>query len=72
MLRRPSSVFSLGTLVVAGFFAGVIFWGGFHAALEFTNTESFCISCHEMESNVYEELKATVHYTSVRRARALS
>ncbi len=70
MLRRPSSVFSLGTLVLAGFFAGVIFWGGFHAALEFTNTESFCISCHEMQSNVYEELKTTVHYTNPSGVRA--
>lgn len=70
VLRRPSSVFSLGTLVLAGFFAGVIFWGGFHAALEFTNTESFCISCHEMQSNVYEELKTTVHYTNPSGVRA--
>ena len=27
---------------------GVIFWGGFNWALEATNTEEFCISCHEM------------------------
>ena len=27
VLRRPSSVFGLGVLGVAGFFAGVIFWG---------------------------------------------
>jgi cytochrome c-type protein NapC len=70
VLRRPSSVFSLGTLVLAGFFAGVLFWGGFHTAMEFTNTESFCISCHEMESNVYEELKTTVHYTNPSGVRA--
>ena len=70
VLRRPSSVFSLGTLVLAGFFAGVIFWGGFHTALEFTNTESFCVSCHEMQSNVYEELKTTVHYTNPSGVRA--
>jgi hypothetical protein len=42
----------------------VIFWGGFNTALEYTNTEQFCISCHEMEANVYEELTRTVHYSN--------
>src|SRR5262249_23083953 len=50
VLRRPSSVFSLGLLVLAGFIAGVIFWGAFNTALELTNTETFCTSCHEMRS----------------------
>ncbi len=63
-LRRPSGYFSLGFLVLGGFIAGVIFWGGFNTALELTNTEEFCISCHEMENNVYEELKATIHFTN--------
>jgi cytochrome c-type protein NapC len=64
VLRRPSSVFSLGALVFAGFVAGIIFWGAFNTALEFTNTEGFCTSCHEMRTNVFEELKPTVHYTN--------
>ena len=64
VLRRPSSVFSLGALVLAGFVAGVVFWGSFNTALEVTNTEAFCTSCHEMRSNVFEELKRTVHYTN--------
>ena len=49
VLIRPSSVFALGTLVLAGFVAGVIFWGGFNTALELTNTEKFCTGCHEMK-----------------------
>ena len=44
--------------------AGIIFWGAFNTALELTNTETFCISCHEMRSNVFEELKTTVHYNN--------
>jgi len=44
------------------FALGIIFWGGFNTALEVTNTEEFCISCHEMRNNVYEEYKQTVHY----------
>lgn len=63
-IRKPSVHYSLGTLVVGGFIAGVMFWGGFNTALEITNTEEFCISCHEMESNVYEELKSTIHFTN--------
>ncbi len=43
---------------------GVIFWGGFNWSLEMTNTEEFCISCHEMEENVYLEYKETVHYSN--------
>jgi cytochrome c-type protein NapC len=54
------------TLAAAVFFmvVGVIFWGGFNTAMEATNTLTFCISCHEMEENVYQEYKKTVHYTN--------
>jgi len=51
-------------LLVVGFVAGIVFWGGFHAALEATNNETFCISCHEMRDNVYVEYKETIHYTN--------
>ncbi len=64
VLRRPSMHFSLGFLTFGGFIAGIIFWGGFNTALEITNTEAFCLSCHEMYSNVYQELKPTIHYTN--------
>lgn len=63
-LSRPATAFSLGFLVLSGFIAGIIFWGGFNTALEATNTEKFCISCHEMRDNVYEELKGTIHWTN--------
>lgn len=64
ILSKPSVHYSLGFLTLGGFIAGIIFWGGFNTALELTNTEEFCISCHEMEDNVYEELKTTIHYTN--------
>jgi len=47
-----------------GFVAGIIFWGGFHTAMEASNTETFCISCHEMEENVYIEYQDTIHYSN--------
>ncbi|GAL05170.1 cytochrome c-type protein NapC [Photobacterium aphoticum] len=55
---------SLGVLTLGGFIAGVIFWGGFNTALELTNQEKFCIGCHEMRDNVYEELQQTVHWSN--------
>ena len=64
VFSRPSVHFSLGFLTLGGFLAGVMFWGGFNTALEVTNTEAFCISCHEMKSNPYEELKQTIHFTN--------
>jgi cytochrome c-type protein NapC len=64
VLIRPSSVFALGALVLAGFVAGVVFWGGFNTALELTNTEKFCTSCHEMRDNVFAELKSTIHFSN--------
>lgn len=63
-LRQPSAYFSLGFLTIGGFIAGILFWGGFNTALEVTNTEAFCISCHEMKNNVYEELKTTIHFSN--------
>ena len=61
-LTRPSSRFSLATLLIVGGIGGVLFWGSFNWALEMTNTEAFCISCHEMRDNVYKELQETIHY----------
>jgi nitrate/TMAO reductase-like tetraheme cytochrome c subunit len=43
---------------------GIIFWGGFNTSMEMTNTMQFCISCHEMEENVYREYQKTVHYAN--------
>ncbi|MBT5264405.1 MAG: cytochrome C [Rhodospirillaceae bacterium] len=64
VIRRPSVHFSLGFLAFGGFLFGVVFWGGFNWALEVTNTEAFCVGCHEMRDNPFAELKSTVHYTN--------
>jgi cytochrome c-type protein NapC len=70
-LRRPSLKYSLLTLLALGFVVGIVFWGGFNTALEATNTEGFCISCHEMRDNVYAEYKETIHYTNRTGVRAV-
>src|SRR5690606_3626224 len=64
VLGSPSRHFSLGLLVIGGFIGGILFWGGFNTALEATNTETFCVSCHEMRDNVFAELKSTIHYSN--------
>ena len=71
VLNRPSTYFSLGFLTLGGFMAGIIFWGGFNTAMEATNTEAFCTSCHEMETNVYAELQGTIHFTNRSGVRAI-
>ena len=60
----PSPKYALGVLLVAGGLGGVVFWGGFNTFMEYSNTLEFCISCHEMEQNVYLEYKKTIHYTN--------
>jgi cytochrome c-type protein NapC len=64
LASRPSRHLSLGFLTLGGFLCGVLFWGGFNTALEATNTETFCVSCHEMHDNVYQELQRTVHFAN--------
>jgi cytochrome c-type protein NapC len=64
IVRSPSRYFSLGFLTIGGFIGGVLFWGGFNTALEATNTEEFCTSCHEMRDNVFADLKHTIHYSN--------
>ena len=63
-LKRPSIKYSLLTLLTVGFVSGVFFWGGFNTAMEATNTLEFCIGCHEMKDNVYQEYKKTIHYSN--------
>jgi len=61
---KPKKGKSVFTVLLIGVAIGIIFWGGFNTAMEATNTETFCISCHEMEVNVYEEYTDTIHYTN--------
>ena len=49
---------------VAVFFGGILFWGGLNWSLEITNTQTFCVSCHEMREYVFKEYKKTGHYTN--------
>lgn len=62
--KRLVVVFLSGTVF------GILFWGGFNTVLELTNTQTFCISCHEMERTVYQEYLTSPHYKNASGVRA--
>ena len=64
IMTTPAGTLGLGFLTLGGFIGGVMFWGAFNTALELTNTEKFCTSCHEMHDNVYQELTRTIHFSN--------
>ncbi|SFT57661.1 periplasmic nitrate reductase subunit NapC [Pseudovibrio denitrificans] len=69
-LRHPAATISAGALLLIGVVVGVAFWGSFNWSMEMTNTEEFCIGCHEMEANVYAEYTETAHYNNASGVRA--
>jgi len=70
-LWRPSTTIPLAALLIVGFFGGIVFWGALHFALDFTSTEKFCISCHEMRDHSYTDLKDTIHFVNRTGTRAI-
>jgi cytochrome c-type protein NapC len=68
---RPWVGIAGGTVILAGFVGGILFWGGFNWSMELTNTEEFCVSCHEMQENVFAEYRSTIHYTNRTGVRAV-
>ncbi|OOR99069.1 cytochrome C [Haemophilus paracuniculus] len=59
--RTPSKI-GVGFIVVAAALAGILLWGGFNVALEYTNSEKFCSSCHM--NDVVPEYRASPHYNN--------
>lgn len=56
--RKWIRAVGIGVIVVL---AASLFMVGGAAGLAWTNTEAFCIGCHEMRSTVYAEYKDTIH-----------
>ena len=48
-------------LIALTFVIGAVMLTAGAAGLAWTNTEQFCIGCHEMKDNVYAEFKGTIH-----------
>ena len=71
MSARRWGVGALLAMGAAGAVAGIVFWGGFNTAMEATNSMEFCISCHEMKDNVYQEYVKSPHYRNASGVRAI-
>ena len=69
-LIRPFGLACVGIVVALAFVSGILFWGGFNWAMEATNTEKFCVSCHEMRDNILPEYQQSVHYVNASGVRA--
>ncbi len=65
LLSKPTTHFSLGAILIYGFGLGVVFWGGFHWAMELSNTDTFCLSCHEHSQFTLPETQQSRHSTNV-------
>jgi len=59
-----------GVLLVGLLLSAILMVAG-AAGLAWTNTEKFCIGCHEMKDNVYAEFKGTIHDTNRSGVRAI-
>ncbi|MFZ2162287.1 MAG: NapC/NirT family cytochrome c [Sideroxyarcus sp.] len=70
-LRKPTAKYSVLTIALLSFYSGILFWGGFNTGMEASNQLEFCISCHEMRENVYQEYKKTIHYSNPSGVRAI-
>lgn len=66
-LGRLGPFLLIGLGVVA---TGVIIAGG-SVAMDYTMTEAFCTSCHEMRDNVYADYKGSIHDTNRTGVRAI-
>jgi cytochrome c-type protein NapC len=67
MFRRvtvPSQRYALATLVAVGGILGAAAVVGFNASMEATNTDEFCVSCHELRDNALAEFEGTPHHTN--------
>ncbi len=70
-LKRPSTGIPVAVLLVVGIVLGIGGWGTFHAVMEYTSTEEFCISCHEMRDHSYADLQKTIHFVNRTGTRAI-
>ncbi|MBW2426905.1 MAG: NapC/NirT family cytochrome c [Deltaproteobacteria bacterium] len=61
MLTTPSARLSLGALLLGGVLIGAGGLVAFDVMLHETSTDSFCLSCHELEVNIGREYEGMSH-----------
>ncbi|MBF0563348.1 MAG: NapC/NirT family cytochrome c [Alphaproteobacteria bacterium] len=70
LLASPSAYYSFGAILLYGLGLGIVLWGGFHWAIELSNSETFCLSCHEHSEYTQPEFQLSKHYSNVPGVRA--
>jgi cytochrome c-type protein NapC len=63
-LSRHSPLRIAVMALLAGLLVGIVGIAAAGVSLSVTNTEEFCIGCHEHSSTVYAEFKGTIHDTN--------
>lgn len=68
-LFKPSSKYSILTLLIIGIVIAIAGTVTMNKTLDYFSTTEFCVSCHTMEQN-YEEYKQSIHYSNASGVRA--
>ncbi|MFO1110341.1 MAG: NapC/NirT family cytochrome c [Bradyrhizobium sp.] len=61
LLASGGARLSFAWMLIFSLAGATLLLGGFNWAVEWTNTEAFCISCHEMRNTPYAEMQGTIH-----------
>jgi cytochrome c-type protein NapC len=69
-MTRPSPI-ALWIIATFFFVSGILYMRAFDWTMTVTNTEQFCIGCHEMEDNVYPAYTKSVHFSNRSGVRAM-
>ncbi|MDR0439637.1 MAG: NapC/NirT family cytochrome c [Candidatus Accumulibacter sp.] len=64
LIRSERGYLYVSAGVAAAFIGGIASVVAFNVAMNETDTEEFCISCHEMKDNNYREYQDTIHYAN--------
>jgi cytochrome c-type protein NapC len=70
VMARPAPV-ALWIVATFFFIAGIAYMRTFDWTMEVTNSEEFCIGCHEMRDNVYPAYTKSIHYSNRSGVRAV-
>ncbi|MFV0336224.1 MAG: NapC/NirT family cytochrome c, partial [Tropicimonas sp.] len=63
-LTTPSGLLSSGFLLLAGIIGGAVLTIGGLGASKYMESTEFCVSCHEMRDNLYDDYAKSAHFSN--------